>query len=400
MPRLVGEIAAPEPSLLLAHRLRDAMRRAPGFKSLLSILASSREHFDPSGPLLAMRSHFSRAGWLCIFSVGLVLLCAVVGADGESTESVGAVGSIPAACDQEKGDGAADAYNNVNMQESEYVWPPSLSEESPVMSHEEFVENSESFACCAIHGSTPLDQTLKHFLTWPRGFFVEAGAYDGLTQSNTAIFERHFGWRGILVEPSASQIDSILYNRPHSVVVQAALGNFSAARQIKWIKDPGGEPTGSAGDASLQACASAGSSLIDGRGGHDCNVRVLALSEMLDGLGVKEEDVREKHFWSIDVEGNELEVLHGVDFSRHRPRFLLLELTDWEMNLGPHVNGSLGQPRDRVFGFMHSVGYWLVNASARDAFGSMSGWPHYTSHRDFLFAPRESPVHERILRQL
>ena len=42
------------------------------------------------------------------------------------------------------------------------------------------------------------------------------------------------------------------------------------------------------------------------------------------------------------------------------------------MNLGPHMAGSLGEPRDRAFGFMHSVGYWLVNASARDAFGSMT----------------------------
>ena len=324
--------------------------------------------------------------------LGLALLCAVIGAaDGDSFS---VAGSTPAACDAEAGGGAAGACDK--RESAEYVWQATPAEASTVMSHEEFVETPESFACCAIHGSTPLDQTLKQFLTWPRGFFVEAGAYDGLTQSNTAIFERHFGWRGILVEPSASQIDSILHNRPHAVVVHAALGNFSAARKIKWIKDPGGEPTGSAGDTSLQACASGGSSHTDGPGGHDCNVRVLALSEMLDDLGVKEGDVREKHFWSIDVEGNELQVLHGVDFSRHRPRFLLLELMDPEMTLGPHVAGSLGEPRDRVFGFMHSVGYWLVNASARDAFGSMSGWPHYTQHRDFLFAPRESPVHQRF----
>ena len=68
----------------------------------------------------------------------------------------------------------------------------------------------------------------------------------------------------------------------------AAIGNLSASRHIKRIKDPGGEPTSSPSDSSLKVCASAGISLIDGRGGlHDCNVKVRALPEMLDGLGMK-----------------------------------------------------------------------------------------------------------------
>ena len=68
----------------------------------------------------------------------------------------------------------------------------------------------------------------------------------------------------------------------------AAIGNLSASRHIKRIKDPGGEPTSSPSDSSLQVCASAGISLIDGRGGlHDCNVKLRALPEMLEGLGMK-----------------------------------------------------------------------------------------------------------------
>ena len=68
----------------------------------------------------------------------------------------------------------------------------------------------------------------------------------------------------------------------------AAIGNLSASRQIKRIKDPGGEPTSSPSDSSLQVCTSAGISLIDGRGGlHDCNVKLRALPEMLEGLGMK-----------------------------------------------------------------------------------------------------------------
>ena len=34
------------------------------------------------------------------------------------------------------------------------------------------------------------------------GFFIELGANNGLTQSNTAFFEKYRNWSGILIEPS------------------------------------------------------------------------------------------------------------------------------------------------------------------------------------------------------
>ena len=49
-----------------------------------------------------------------------------------------------------------------------------------VLSPAEFASHPETFGRSTGAGSEPLDKTLKQFLTWPYGFFVEAGAYDGL----------------------------------------------------------------------------------------------------------------------------------------------------------------------------------------------------------------------------
>src|SRR6202008_2120463 len=56
-----------------------------------------------------------------------------------------------------------------------------------------------------------------------RGFFVEAGANDGVTYSNTLFFERFRGWRGLLVEPLPELAARCRKNRPRCLVENCAL---------------------------------------------------------------------------------------------------------------------------------------------------------------------------------
>jgi FkbM family methyltransferase len=45
------------------------------------------------------------------------------------------------------------------------------------------------------------------------GFFVEAGALDGIQASNTLLLERDFGWSGICVEPDLQLFEELVQNR-------------------------------------------------------------------------------------------------------------------------------------------------------------------------------------------
>jgi hypothetical protein len=49
-----------------------------------------------------------------------------------------------------------------------------------------------------------LDVKLERYLDFDGGTFVEAGANDGVAQSNTLYFEWRRGWRGLLIEPCRS----------------------------------------------------------------------------------------------------------------------------------------------------------------------------------------------------
>ena len=47
----------------------------------------------------------------------------------------------------------------------------------------------------------------------PGGYFVELGANDGVRQSNTYKLQRHFGWTGLLIEPSPRRFVECVANR-------------------------------------------------------------------------------------------------------------------------------------------------------------------------------------------
>src|SRR5262245_53916520 len=78
-----------------------------------------------------------------------------------------------------------------------------------------------------------LDRKLARYLDYHDGFFVEAGANDGIRQSNTYWFERFRGWRGILVEGVPELVAAARRNRPGARVFEAALVANDSIRSVK-----------------------------------------------------------------------------------------------------------------------------------------------------------------------
>jgi hypothetical protein len=68
-----------------------------------------------------------------------------------------------------------------------------------------------------------LDRKLAKYMSYRGGFFIEAGANDGLAQNNTYWFEQFLGWRGLLVEAVPEKAAQCRRNRPRAKVVNAAL---------------------------------------------------------------------------------------------------------------------------------------------------------------------------------
>ena len=68
-----------------------------------------------------------------------------------------------------------------------------------------------------------MDRKLAELMPWRDGTFVEAGAHDGYTQSNTYYLERERGWSGLLVEAIPELERKARRRRPRSEVLGCAL---------------------------------------------------------------------------------------------------------------------------------------------------------------------------------
>lgn len=242
-------------------------------------------------------------------------------------------------------------------------WPcASRATDHQVMSPVAFARDPETHACCwTDDGGIPLDLTLKAFLTRPHGVFIESGAYDGVLQSNTLIFERKFGWTGILVEPQAlhgSPLRAALRaNRPRSFIVNAALTNSS------WEGVALTTATAHDGKHRLESYVDLHGA-ADNMSGVALPAKGVTLSRLLDVLHVEQVDL-----WSLDVEGFELMAVQGVDFRRHRPRFILIEA--WKDTL------------EELQDLLRDAGYAQVRG--HDPQGGFSGWSRASINRDYLW---------------
>lgn len=134
------------------------------------------------------------------------------------------------------------------------------------------------------------------------GTYVEMGAHNGVTGSNTLYFAQR-GWKGLLIEPNTHSYRSLVMNRPDAICVNAAICENSTQVHFVEAEVVGGifefmapnfvaewHPNVSIEELPVIACVSLGA--------------VLAKAGLTS-----------INFFILDVENAELQVLKTLDFS-------------------------------------------------------------------------------------
>jgi len=143
-----------------------------------------------------------------------------------------------------------------------------------------------------------------------KGVFVDVGAFDGITFSNTYVLEK-MGWSGLAIEPMPQAFEKLVMNR-RCVAVNGCVAPASGRRLYRAITgylemlsaladeyDPGHM------ERITRDIGIYGGNYID------IEVECYNLNELLEDHGIRRVD-----YLSIDVEGLEYRILEGLDLSR------------------------------------------------------------------------------------
>lgn len=146
-----------------------------------------------------------------------------------------------------------------------------------------------------------------------QGFYVDVGADDPVELSVTKAFSDR-GWRGINLEPVASQHAKFVTGRPRDVNLRLLAGSRNEPRRFFTIGD---DVTGCSTTIERIATGTVAETQASLR---EETIQARTLDSIL-----AEHHVGEIHFLKIDVEGAEADVLAGLSLDRHRPWIIVLE---------------------------------------------------------------------------
>jgi|LauGreStaDraftv2_3_1035109.scaffolds.fasta_scaffold12342_2 hypothetical protein len=149
------------------------------------------------------------------------------------------------------------------------------------------------------------------------GYFVEIGAYDGISMSNTNYLEKHFNWKGICVECNPLWYSRLINNRPNSINYDYAVYNKDN-QTLDFINDDTGGCSGFVETNSHKHILHKQIITVNTR-------KLTTILDMANAPNFIE-------FLSLDTEGSEYEILNSHDFDKYKFGYICVEHNFIEAN--------------------------------------------------------------------
>lgn len=140
------------------------------------------------------------------------------------------------------------------------------------------------------------------------GFFVELGAHDGITLSNTLMLEKKLGWNGVCIEANPRLFQQL--NRNRSCICSGELP----------FSEEGLEMSFSDGDL-LGGITESLDKYHHVKNSSQFILKTTTLTKILDNANAP----NFIEYFSLDTEGSEYDILKGIDFLKYTFGFISLE---------------------------------------------------------------------------
>lgn len=160
------------------------------------------------------------------------------------------------------------------------------------------------------------------------GVFVDVGAHDGISFSNTLFLETELGWTGVAIEPNPDVFRKLQANRSCFVVHGCASSTPGPKMYLK-VSGYSEMLSGLVEEYDPRHLERIRREVAE-HGGSTAEIAVpsFTLNEILESQALKHID-----YLSVDVEGAEVDVLRSLDFRKHPVRIVGAEnnYKDWRL---------------------------------------------------------------------
>lgn len=183
------------------------------------------------------------------------------------------------------------------------------------------------------------------------GYFVEFGATNGITLSNSYLLEKSFAWDGILAEPARCWQTELSANRDCKIETNCVWSKGGEQLEFKEVAFQE--------LSTINAFSGSDGHSLDRQKGEVYLVETISLNELLEKHGAP----HDIDYLSVDTEGSELTILSNFDFSKYDIRIITVEHNFTEIREKIHdilrLNGY-----KRVFEKFSKWDDWYIKGNA------------------------------------
>jgi FkbM family methyltransferase len=152
------------------------------------------------------------------------------------------------------------------------------------------------------------------------GVFLDIGAHDGKTLSNTYFLEKTRNWRGICVEAQPVLFEDLNKNRS-STNLNCAISNYNGEIEFTFVDGYANMLSGISDDYN-DSHKNRITNEVERHGGsiNKIIVKARTLQDVLDEYNIYDID-----FCSIDTEGSEFRIVQSIDFTKTNIKVFIIE---------------------------------------------------------------------------